>query len=77
MTLKKLLFFYIDYVPKNATFDQISDSKKELFAAITQHQFSEDHGEVSHNEIETIASTQIFLYLCKENLSEDVEIVHL
>ena len=72
-----MLFFYIDYVTKNATFDQISDSKKELFAAITQHQFSEDHGEVSHNEIETIASTQIFLYLSKENLSEDVEIFHL
>ena len=72
-----MLFFYIDYVPKNATFDQISDSEKEHFAAITQHQFSEDHGEVSHKEIETIVSTHIFLYLCKENLSEDVEIVHL
>ena len=31
--LKKLLFFYIDNVPKNVTFDQLSDSEKELFAA--------------------------------------------
>ena len=76
MTLKKLLFFYIDYVTKNATFDQISDSEKELFAAKTQHQFSEDQSEVSPKEIETIAITQFFLYLRKENLSEDDEIVH-
>ena len=74
--LKKLLFFYIDNVLKNATFDQISDSEKELFAAITQHQFSEDHSEVSHKERETIANTQIFFYLCKENLSEDYVIVY-
>ena len=72
-----MLFFYTDYLPKNATFDQISNSEKELFAAITQHQFSEDHGEVLYKEIDIIASTQIFLYLCKENLSENVEIVHL
>ena len=74
--LKKLLFFYIDNVLKNTTFDQISDSEKELFAAKTQHQFSEDQSEVSPKEIETIAITQFFLYLRKENLSEDDEIVH-
>ena len=74
--LKKLLFFYIDNVLKNKTFDQISESEKELFAAKTQHQFSEDQSEVSHKEIETIAITQFFLYLRKENLSEDDEIVH-
>ena len=74
--LKKLLFFYIDNVLKNRTFDQISDSEKELFAAKTQHQFSEDQSEVSPKEIETIAITQFFLYLRKENLSEDDEIVH-
>ena len=74
--LKKLLFFYIDNVLKNTTFDQISDSEKELFAAKTQHQFSEDQSEVSPKEIETIAFTQFFLYLRKENLSEDDEIVH-
>ena len=74
--LKKLLFFYIDKVLKNKTFDQISDSEKELFAAKTQHQFSEDQSEVSPKEIETIAITQFFLYLRKENLSEDDEIVH-
>ena len=73
---KKLLFFYIDNVLKNTTFDKISDSEKELFAAKTQHQFSEDQSEVSHKEIETIAITQFFLYLRKENLSEDDEIVH-
>ena len=74
--LKKLLFFYIDNVLKNKTFDQISDSEKELFAAKTQHQFSEDQSEVSPKEIETIAITQFFLYLRNENLSEDDEIVH-
>ena len=74
--LKKLLFFYIDNVPKNVTFDQLSDSEKELFAAKTQHQFSEDQSEVSPKEIETIAYTQFFLYLRKENLSEDDEIAH-
>ena len=73
---KKLLFFYIDNVLKNTTFDKISDSEKELFAAKTQHQFSEDQSEVSPKEIETIAITQFFLYLRKENLSEDDEIVH-
>ncbi|MEC7068895.1 MAG: hypothetical protein VX297_00650 [Bacteroidota bacterium] len=74
--LKKLLFFYIDNVLKNRTFDQISDSENELFAAKTQPQFSEDQSEVSPKEIETIAITQFFLYLRKENLSEDDEIVH-
>ena len=74
--LKKLLFFYIDNVLKNRTFDQISDSENELFAAKTQSQFSEDQSEVSPKEIETIAITQFFLYLRKENLSEDNEIVH-
>ena len=74
--LKKLLFFYKDNVLKNATFDQISNLEKELFAAKTQHQFSEDQSEVSPKEIETIANTQFFLYLRKENLSEDDEIVH-
>lgn len=74
--LKKLLFFYIDKVLKNKTFDQISDSEKELFAAKTQHQFSKDQSEVSPKEIETIAITQFFLYLRNENLSEDDEIVH-
>ena len=74
--LKKLLFFYIDYVLKNTTFDQISDSEEELFAAKTQHQFSEDQSEVSPKEIETIAITQFFLCLRNENLSEDDEIVH-
>ena len=74
--LKKLLFFYIYNMLKNTTFDQISDSEKELFAAKTQHQFSEDQSEVSPKEIKTIAITQFFLYLRKENLSEDDEIVH-
>ena len=74
--LKKLLFFYIDNVLKNKTFDQISDSEKELFAAKTQHQFSKDQSEVSPKDIETIAITQFFLYLRNENLSEDDEIVH-
>ena len=74
--LKKLLFFYIDNLPKNVTFDQLSDSEKELFAAKTQHQFSEDQSGVSPKEIVTIAITQFFLYLRKENLSEDDEIVH-
>ena len=74
--LKKLLFFYIDNVPKNVTFDQLSDSEKELFAAKTQHQFSEDQSDVSPKGIETIANTDFFLYLRKENLSEDDEIIH-
>ena len=74
--LKKLLFFHIDNVLKNKTFDQISDSEKELFAAKTQHQFSKDQSEVSPKDIETIAITQFFLYLRIENLSEDDEIVH-
>ena len=74
--LRKLLFFYIDNALKNTTFDQISNLEKELFAAKTQHQFSEDQSEVSPKEIETIAITQFFLYLRKENLSEDDEIVH-
>jgi len=74
--LKKLLFFYLDNVLKNTFFDQISDSEKELFAAKTQHQFSEDQSKVSPKEIETFANTHFFLYLRKENLSEDDEIVH-
>ena len=74
--LKKLLFFYKDNVLKNATFDQISNLEKKLFAAKTQHHFSEDQSEVSPKEIDTIANTQFFLYSCKENLSEDDEIVH-
>ena len=74
--LKKLLFFYIDNFLKSTTFDQISNLEIELFAAKTQHQFSEDQSEVSLNEIETIANTHFFLYLRKENLSEDDEIVH-
>ena len=74
--LKKLLFFYIDKVLKNKTFDQIFDSEKELFAAKTHHQFSEDQSEVSPKEIETMAITQFFLYLRDKNLSEDDEIVH-
>ena len=74
--LKKLLFFYIDNFLKSTTFDQISNLEIELFAAKTQHQFSEDQSEVSRKEIETIAITQFFLYLRKENLSEDDEIVH-
>ena len=72
--LKKLLFFYIDNFLKSTTFDQISNLEIELFAAKTQHQFSEDQSEVSLNEIET--NTHFFLYLRKENLSEDDEIVH-
>jgi len=74
--LKKLLFFYIDNVLKNTTFDQISNSEKELFTVKTQHQFSEDQSEVSLKEIETIANTQFFFYLRKENFSEDYEIVY-
>ena len=74
--LKKLLFFYIDNFLKNTTFDQISNLEIELFAAKTQPQFSEDQSEVSLNEIETISITHFFLYLLKENLSEDDEIVH-
>ena len=69
--LKKLLFFYIDNMLKNTTFDQISNLEKELFAAKTQHQFSEDQSEVYPKEIETIAITQFFLCLRKENISED------
>ena len=71
-----MLFFYIDNMLKNTTFDQISDSEEELFAAKTQHQFSEDQSKVSPNEIETIENTRFFLYLRKENLSEDYEIDH-
>ena len=74
--LKKLLFFYIDNFLKSTTFDQISNLEIELFTAKTQHQFSEDQSEVSLNEIETISNTHFFLYLRKENLSEDDEIVH-
>lgn len=74
--LKKLLFIYIENVLKNATFDQISDLEKELFAAKTQHEFSEDQSEVSPKQIEIIANTQFFLCLPKEKLSEDDEIVH-
>ena len=74
--LKKLLFFYIDNVPKNVTFDQLSDSEKELFAAKSQHQFSEDQSQSSPKEREVIGNTQIFLHLRKEILSEDDEITH-
>ena len=73
---KKLLFFYIDNVLKNTTVDKISDSEKELFAAKTQHQFSEDQSEVFSKKIKTIGYTQFFLHLRKENISEDDEIVH-
>jgi len=73
---KKMLFLYIDNVLKKATLDQVSDSEKEFFAAKTQHQFSEDQSEVSPIEIETIANTKFFLYLRKENLSGDDEMVH-
>jgi len=73
---KKLLFLYIDNVLKKSTLDQVSDSEKEFFAAKTQHQFSEDQSEVSPKGIETIANTDFFLYLRKENLSENDEIVH-
>ena len=73
---KKLLFLYIDNVLKKSTLDQVSDSEKEFFAAKTQPQFSEDQSEVSPIEIETIANTKFFLYLRKENLSGDDEMVH-
>ena len=74
--LKKLLFFYIDNFLKSTTFDQISNLEIELFAAKTQHQFSEDQSEVSPKEIETMAITQFFFYLRNKNVSEDDEIVH-
>ena len=75
MTLKIVIFLHRQRA-ENTTFDQISDSENELFAAKTQHQFSEDQSEVSPKEIETIAITQFFLCLRNENLSEDDEIVH-
>tara|TARA_B100001063_G_scaffold210708_1_gene208554 strand:- start:6765 stop:6896 length:132 start_codon:yes stop_codon:yes gene_type:complete len=31
--VNKLLFLYIETVPKKATFDEFSDTEKELFAA--------------------------------------------
>ena len=45
MTLKIVIFLHRQ-LAENTTFDQISDSENELFAAKTQHQFSEDQSEV-------------------------------
>ena len=72
---KKLLFLYRRRA-ESKTFVQIYHSEKELFAVKIQHQFSEDQSKVSPNEIETIENTRFFLYLRKENLSEDYEIDH-
>jgi hypothetical protein len=40
--LNKLLFLDIETVPEKATFDELSDTEKGLFAAKTQYQRSED-----------------------------------
>ena len=74
--LKKLLFLYIDNFLKSTTFDQISNLEIELFAAKSQHQFSEDQSQSSPKEREVIGNTQIFLHMRKEILSEDDEIAH-
>ena len=48
--LNKLLFLDIETVPEKATFDQLSDTEKELFATKTQYQRSEDQSPASFYE---------------------------
>jgi uncharacterized protein YprB with RNaseH-like and TPR domain len=48
--LNKLLFLDIETVPEKATFDQLSDKEKELFAAKTQYQRTEDQSPASFYE---------------------------
>ena len=48
--LNKLLFLDIETVPKKATFDELSDTEKELFAVKTQYQRSEDQSPASFYE---------------------------
>lgn len=48
--LNKLLFLDIETVPEKETFDQLSEVEKELFAAKTQYQRSEDQSPASFYE---------------------------
>jgi len=48
--LNKLLFLDIETVPEKATFDQLSDTEKELFATKTQYQRAEDQSPASFYE---------------------------
>ena len=48
--LHKILFLDIETVPEKATFDELSDTEKELFAAKTQYQRSDEQTPVSFYE---------------------------
>ncbi|NCF30540.1 MAG: 3'-5' exonuclease, partial [Bacteroidetes bacterium] len=50
IALNKLLFLDLETVPEKATFDQLSDTAKELFATKTQYQRSEDQSPASFYE---------------------------
>ena len=47
---KKILFLDIETVPEKATFDELSETEKELFAAKTQYQRTEDQSPASFYE---------------------------
>ncbi|MEK9517103.1 MAG: 3'-5' exonuclease [Flavobacteriaceae bacterium] len=47
---QKILFLDIETVPEKATFDELSQTEKELFAAKTQYQRSEDQSPASFYE---------------------------
>ena len=47
---QKILFLDIETVPEKATFDELSETEKELFAAKTQYQRSEDQSLASFYE---------------------------
>lgn len=47
---QKILFLDIETVPEKATFDELSETEKELFAAKTQYQRSEDQSPASFYE---------------------------
>ena len=48
--LNQLLFLDIETVPEKATFDELSETEKELFAAKTQYQRKEDQSPESFYE---------------------------
>lgn len=48
--IQKILFLDIETVPEKATFDELSETEKELFAAKTQYQRTEDQSPASFYE---------------------------
>ena len=76
--LNKLLFLDIETFPEKATFDELSDMEKALFAAKIQYQCSEDQTPTSFYERAGIWAEfdRIVLRLRNEALLETDEIIY-